>query len=142
MLPLATIVPLVFGGLMYMAFRPTTLLMFGWFDHIGASPFVAELRIVARPLHSYLPDWAVYSFPQAAWVWFGTMALLQVSQQSRSSAGRVWVLAPCLLAVGGEVGQRFHLVPGTFDVYDIVFSMLAVVAALWFHHCFREHQQA
>src|SRR5437667_4124513 len=110
MLPLATIVPLVSGGLIYIAFRPTSLRMFGWFDHIGASPFVAELRIVARPLHSYFPDWAVYSFPQAAWVWFGTMALLHVWQQPQSSSGRVWVLVPCLLAVSGEVAQGFHLV--------------------------------
>ena len=113
--------------------------MFDWFHHIGAFPFVTELRTAAHPLRDFFPDWAVYSFPQATWVWFGTMALLRVWRRSPSFAGRVWVLVPCLLAVGGEIAQGFHVVPGTFDVTDIVVSVLALVAAWSLHH-FWEHR--
>jgi hypothetical protein len=116
--------------------------MFDWFHHIGAFPFVTELRIAAHPFRACFPDWAVYSFPQAAWVWFGTMALLHVWRHSHSLAARAWVLVPCCLALGGEVAQGLHLIPGTFDLTDIVFSILALVAALCFYRCFGEHQHA
>lgn len=140
-LAFAAIAPLVLGGVIYVAFRPTSLLMFEWFDATGLAPLVAELRNTAHPFRPYLVDWALYSFPQGAWVWFGTAAFLHIWPSPRSVVAYAWVFVPCCLAVAGEAAQGLHLVTGTFDAVDVGFSLLAFVAALWFHFRFGEHQQ-
>ena len=41
------VAPLILGGMIYIVYRPTTLMMFGWIDFVGMSDLVAEIRIVA-----------------------------------------------------------------------------------------------
>lgn len=139
---LAATVPLLLGGLVYCAFRPTTLIMFDWFDFVGTTALVTAIRDAAEPMRFACPDYLIYSFPQAAWVWFGTVTLSTVWEHSRTSAGAVWVLAPTILAVAAEVAQRFLVLPGTFDFADVGFSILALVAALWFCHLFLRDPRA
>lgn len=138
-LALGTVAPLTLGGLIYIALRPTSLLMFDWFEYTGLSPLVTDFRLITHPLRSQLPNWAVYSFPQGAWVWFGTMTMQCIWQPLRSAAGHLWIAFSCLLAIGGEIAQGLKLVTGTFDLTDIVSSLLGYFAALSFFHCFRRH---
>lgn len=44
---------------------------------------------------------------------------------------RMWVCVGGVLGAGGEIGQAVGIVPGTFDLMDLVLCvMAAVVAAL------------
>ena len=123
------VLPLVLGGLIYLAWRSPSLLMFQWAETLGVSSHVQELRAFAGPLAPYVPGWVFFSFPDGAWVYSATAAYLVVWRAKWSTEAAFWVLLPVAMGVGSELGQWFGVVPGTFDFVDLVFMSLGVFAA-------------
>ena len=117
------------GGLVYICFRPNSLLMFQWIDLVNLTAPVNCLRIALSPLKQILPDWFLYSAPNALWVFGGVMILQQLWGEVQYSAV-LWTGLFILVAVGFEILQLCNLLPGVFDLTDMLFILSGIIAAL------------
>lgn len=117
---LASSLSLLVGGLLYLCFRPESLVMFGWVKMLGLYPAVLELRMQSTTLASSLPEWLIFSAPNGLWVFsFGTL-MVSLWAPTGFSVAVNWAIALWAVGIVSEVMQVFSLVPGFFDVADIV----------------------
>lgn len=124
------VVPLLVGGIIYITWRSETLRMFGWFESVQLDGAVYGLRDMYGGQVSQLPMWLLYSLPDAVWVYSFAMymGLVWVDTNPRV-AFSLSAIGPTL-GIGGELGQAFGIVPGTFDVVDLLLLLAVSVIAL------------
>ena len=120
------------GGLIYVGWRAESLLMFRWFDFLKLSPTVEVMRrwSVDYPL----PDWIKFSLPDGLWIasYLFIMEAVWNGEKSLWSDTFLWWVP--IVAVGSEILQFFSVVPGTFDVVDLVCYLCAIVLFLLYRH--------
>ena len=109
--------PLALGVLVYLVARPSPR-VFRW---LGASE-VPHLR--------GLPRFVVGQLPDAAWAYALTATVLLVWRDGSPRARAAWGAVAVVTAIGWELGQRAHLVPGRFDPADLVASVVACLVAV------------
>lgn len=105
------------GGLIYIMFRPDTTLLFYTLVKAGFAESLYQIRAAAT---ASLPYWVVYCLPNALWV----AAYILITDMVLTG----WAMRPKLLAasvimavgVASEMLQSVAMVPGTFDLADIV----------------------
>lgn len=124
----ASSIPLVFGGAIYLLWRDTSLLMFRWLEEFRLSQFILGARNSTAVQSVRLPDWVLYSLPNALWV----LALVSATGLLWRDTERTWLtiavaIAACL-GVGGEVAQGLDLLPGTFSMTDLVLAAIGAAA--------------
>ena len=114
---------LLLGGLVYISFRQDTLKMFSWFDRVNLSEVISELRLFTLPLTDHLPNWFLYSLPDGLWLFSYLSVLLVVWDNKISKQNIHWLLLVPAVAVFSEIGQLLGIVPGTFDIFDLLFYL-------------------
>ena len=115
------------GGLVYISFRQDTLKMFDWFDRVALSELVSRLRRFTLPMADFFPNWFLYSVPDGLWL-FSYLSILLVIWNNKISKHNVhWLLSVPAIAIVSEIGQWFGIVPGTFDVFDLLFYLAGTV---------------
>lgn len=119
-------VTLFMGGMVYVLFRPMSLLMFEWFDSVGLLRFIWRMRIDTTLL---LPNWIEYSLPDGLWI-FSYSLFIGCIWNFRLNKSFPFLLLLPLISVIDEILQMFHVVPGTFDVWDICAYILASVLGI------------
>jgi hypothetical protein len=126
-------VPIFIGGLIYICWREPDLLMFRWLRTLGLETFTNSLRSFTAPEHKYLPYWFIYSLPDGLWVYALTTFMLHLWRKTDSLPTKVfWCSLGFILGAGAELGQLAGVVPGTFDLGDLVVCLIAPAAALLF----------
>lgn len=118
---------LLLGGLIYILFRQDTLKMFSWFDNINLSTAISELRLLTAPFSGHFPNWFLYSLPDGLWLFSYLSVLLVVWDNVISKHNIHWLLLVPMVAIFSEIGQLFEIVPGTFDIFDLIFYLLGTV---------------
>lgn len=119
--------PVVVGGLIYVAFRSQDHLLFHWANALGLTPAVSWLRAAAAPLSPPL-GWILYSLPDGLWLY--AFAFFMASTWcERSLEASAWRLLPLALAVGSELAQVVGALPGTFDPMDLLTYAVAFLLA-------------
>jgi len=117
----------------YSLWRSKRLLVFTWYGRLGLQAPLLALRTNLAGVRHFLPDFVLYSLPDALWVYSFTFLMQSVWFRHSKSYGRTfWILLPVSLAVGAEVGQLIKVVPGTFDLKDIAGYIAAWAAATMF----------
>jgi hypothetical protein len=113
---LHVVLPLVIGLALYMAWRSKEVHVVGFMTRLAPR----GARAVQGAGASRVPALLMGSLPDALWAWaFGaTMALVWHGAPWREK--RAWLGAGALVALFAEVGQAVHVVPGTYDVADLV----------------------
>ena len=117
---------LLLGGLIYILFRSSSLLMFDWCNKIGLSNSINSLRDYTNPIVKEIPHWFLYSLPDGLWIFSYISLILYIWQNSVSFKNISWILIIPILAIGSEIGQLLGLVSGTFDFADLVFYILGM----------------
>jgi hypothetical protein len=117
------------GGLIYVCWREPHLRMFGWFEALGISNVVGSVRLASAPLRDGIPAWVVFCLPQALWLLSGLLALHVVWGRRSGSGFRSWALVLVLVALGFECGQLMGVIPGQFDIWDLVLLAFACFTA-------------
>lgn len=106
------------GGLIYLAFRPTTILMFHVADGMGLMPLVMAWRSL---MAAWQPEefW-VYSLPGGLWA--SAYILLVYGLLARHSTLLRLTVASSIPLVGviSELLQGAHCLPGVFDWTDLL----------------------
>lgn len=129
---LHVVLPIVVGGLMYIMWRDTGMLMFRWAEIIGLSGVVDWLREVGGAYGSYVPDWLMFSLPDGCWVYSCTAFFARLWREETSMLRWFWIGIGPVLAIGGEFGQLVPgFVPGTFDLVDLIAYFIAAAASFY-----------
>lgn len=134
-----SIVTLVAGSMIYVCFRPESLLMFRWAKSIGIANEVHILRETGRSFGHAFPKWMTDSAPYAMWVFSYMLAQRAIWFQSRSWDGYLWILAAPAIAIFSEAAQGLAIIPGTFDVIDL--AALVIAAIMGWMVCFTKPSQ-
>ena len=123
---LTTLIPLIFGGLIYLTYRVETLKMFRWFDNIGATDFIIFLRTneILQPIS--LPQWVKFSLPDALWIFSFTYFMLTIWKFKITKSSAFWIFLAPTIGLFSEIGQLIGLIPGTFDLVDLVLLIVAM----------------
>lgn len=113
--------PLLLGGLLYIAYRSKSLRMFYWFELIGLNSPISNLRDNLYAFKQYIPPWVYFSLPDGLWVYSFTSSILILWKKNN-----YWILFPIITGIMVEVLQGFSLFPGTFDYLDLTFSIIGL----------------
>ncbi|MNU12783.1 hypothetical protein D3C71_08140 [compost metagenome] len=122
---LALFIPVILGGFIYLIFRTEKLIMFSWFEYLNLSGKVNVIQNF-RNIFSF-PDWFIYSFPDGLWVFSYTAISLEIWKNSINSQNICWILSIPIVAVFSEFLQLFKIIPGTFDLLDVIFYFLGII---------------
>ena len=122
------LLPLIIGSLMYILLRSDTLLVFDWLGYINANELVYSAREYTLPLVRYIPFHILYSLPDGIWVYCATLSLLLV-WKPKDKSKYLWASIPFICAASAELLQLTYIVPGTFEVADLIAYITGGVAA-------------
>lgn len=130
-LMLQVFLPFLLGSAIYLLWRSKTILMFSRLRFAGLYTPIAALRAECASVKHLIPGVILYSFPDGLWLYSFTalMGLIWFNEPRRSIRA-FWILLPALLAVGSEFAQRFKLIPGTFDWWDVASYIAAWLPAV------------
>ena len=125
------LLPIVIGGLIYLLFRTDSLLMFSWAAQLSLLDLIEQGRAAAAPLLPHVPSVVLFSVPDGVWVFSATAFFARLWHDGPLWMRVGWIGIAPAMAIGGELGQIVGLVPGTFDVLDLLAYAIATVGALW-----------
>lgn len=111
------------GGVIYLFFRSSHLKMFGWMANSGVKPFIDTIRLKLFSYQMCLPKWLIFSLPDGLWVYSFTSSILIFWKGELT----FWAYIPLMIGAGSEIGQWFHLFPGTFDFLDFFLEFLGLI---------------
>ena len=127
---LNTLIPVLVGGLVYLSWRTDSLYMFHWLKRTGLDESVLLLRETLSSTKQYLPRFVLYSLPDAAWVYSCSFFMIWLWKDGPKWKLWLWGSIGAVLGIGGELGQSYGIIPGTYDTVDLLLCTLSVVLAI------------
>lgn len=115
---------LLIGSLIYILFRKSTLKMFSWFETIGIMNLINQIRKNAILYGNKLPDIFLYSLPDGFWIFSYISLILYLWKNELKTENLFWIFIIPLIAILSEIGQLMCIVPGTFDILDLLMYLL------------------
>ena len=76
------------------------------------------------------PSWVLYNLPDFLWAYSYSLFIISMWGFDRKLENIVWLSTIPLLTLGHEISQYFNLLPGTFDILDIIFTIGAILASI------------
>ncbi len=113
---LAAFALLAAGGLIYLLYRPTTLLLFRIIDATGLASQVGQWRTAVQPCS--LSDFTVYCLPNGLWAGAYVLAIDSACASRTAATRMAWAAVIPALGVISELLQIVGIVPGTPDWAD------------------------
>lgn len=134
---LLVLVPILIGGIIYALFRSDTLLMFHWFKIIKIDQMVLFFRNSDFFKNMAVPGWIKYSLPDGLWIFSYVSLMILIWNNKISTNSFFWIFLLPIIAILSELGQFAKVVPGTFDVYDLVtYLTFTCLPLILFNHIF------
>ena len=115
---------LIIGGLIYVLFRVESLKMFKFFDLFSIGTQIDKIRVYTIPYSEYLPNWFLFSLPDGLWIFSYTSLVLYIWKNKLKKENIFWVLIVPFISIFSELGQIFNIIPGTFDLIDLIFYLM------------------
>ena len=98
--------------------------MFDWFNALGVSDLISTIR--KFPLFdAQIPLWIKYSLPDGLWVYSLTSLMIIIWRDVKSKSKYYWIASSIIIAIVIELGQYLRLIPGTYDILDIILCLIA-----------------
>jgi len=119
--------PVILGGLIYLTYRTDTLLMFGWFKKIELSNLIIFLRSNEHLQRLAIPNWVKFSLPDALWLFSFIYILLLLWDFNINRQSEFWIFLAPIIGLFSELGQLIGIIPGTFDIVDVLLLVLATL---------------
>ncbi|HDH53844.1 MAG TPA: hypothetical protein ENH24_05100 [Nitrospirae bacterium] len=126
------LITLLVGCLIYILWRSETLMMFVWFERLSLNNFFGIMRDRTVGLSVLLPNWFLFSLPNALWLFSGLLVFDFIWGTKVSVSKLFWLFTFCMIAFGAELGQAVGLLQGTFDWIDMILMLFAGVGAIPF----------
>jgi len=107
---------LICGSLIYVGYRPKSLLMFEWLDYIGIGHFIDWFRGSFSSYKGYFSNWFIYSMPFGLWVIASVLFMAAIWNKSNGRERLLWIYLIPVCSIISEVMQAFGVIRGTFDI--------------------------
>lgn len=121
---LGHIATLLIGSLIYILFRSSTLKMFIWYEKLGITNQISRMRAKTFLYSNKLPDFLLYALPDGFWL-FSYMSLILFLWKNELRRDNIfWVFILSIIAILSELGQLLKIIPGTFDIVDLLMYLL------------------
>ena len=120
-------VPVLLGGLIYVAFRSPEHLLFQWAHAARLDGLVAALREICGSIRPS-SEWLLFSLPDGLWL-YGFACFMHVTWRGNGVEACGWRWLPLALALGSETAQGLGILQGTFDPADVVTYLAAFAVA-------------
>ena len=98
--------------------------MFKWFDGLALGKPIHYLREMTLTQKAFFPDWLLFSLPDGLWVFSYVSLILWLWDNKLNGINSVWIFLIPFVAIASEFGQLIGIVPGTFDITDLIFYIL------------------
>ena len=118
---------LAIGGMIYLAYRPMTLLIFDVADFLNLSDCVRHIR----QNNTNMPEWMIYSLPDGLWL-LAYMLYIGIVYCFKIERSWMMQLVLPLIAISSEILQFFKLLPGTYDICDILSYLIAMLLGFYY----------
>ena len=105
------------GGFLYILLRTENLLMFSWFDEIGLSQTVDNIRMLYGQQTPYA--WVKNNLPAGLWLFSYLFIIDSLWWKEKNNVYKFFLFLLPIIAIGSEFLQLLKIVPGTFDELDI-----------------------
>lgn len=115
---LAGLILLTVGGMIYILYRPQSLLVFHIADKWGLSVWITHLRQCAPTLN--MPEWVIYSLPGGLWAAAYILIIEAITQPWPRRKRMLWASTIPLCGIISELLQGVGCLPGTFDIIDVL----------------------
>ena len=115
--------PVFLGGIIYILFRDKDILLFEWFNYLGLSHYVLEIRSFFNPEDIVISNFLTYNLPDGLWIYSFTSCMLLIWVRNNSIHKNTYIIVPILLSLLSELGQLFNFIGGTFDFLDLMFYL-------------------
>ena len=121
--------PILIGGFIYISFRSLSLRLFKWLDALGLMTTSLSIRNFFHPFKKDLPNWVYFSLPDGLWVYSFSSAIMIMWRNNYEKA-KYWLLIPFFLGIIIEIAQGLKIIRGTFDIIDLIFSIIALLSSI------------
>jgi hypothetical protein len=128
---LNVLLPIIIGGIIYTLFRSETIKLFSWYKYFGLNNIISNLRVRVSEYIFYIPKWVIFSLPDGLWVYSFTSALILFWNNEQSKL-IIWLSIPFVMGIIIEILQGFNFFPGTFDLIDLMLSLIAFYSSIKF----------
>ena len=106
--------------------------MFDWIRFLGFKESLDFLRNDFSILKSFIPNWVLFSLPDGLWVYSFSSAIIIIWNDNR----KVLILLlsiPLIFGPAVELLQLLNLFKGTFDIKDLIITIVAFILSLNFN---------
>jgi len=127
------VLPLMLGILIYCCYRSKQLWWWVYLEKSSLLPYGNYLRehTVIQNSKNYLPDWLLFSLPDALWLYALVCAILYLWDFKWHKHSAIWIIGAASLGIFLELGQLINCLSGTFDWIDILCYILAAGIPLY-----------
>ena len=106
------------GGMIYVLYRPESLLLFRVTDSLGITPLIDILR--SNSSRVMLPSFMINSLPAGLWT-ASYLLMMYITTKFHTRRIRLMLALPLpISAIALEFMQLLGWCPGTFDIYDLI----------------------
>jgi len=126
-----SILSILFGGFIYVAFRSDSIILFSWIDYIGFTESIDNLRLKTLPYKDIFPDWVLYSLPDGLWLFSFSSAVMVIWERELKLYSFIIWISMLILVISLEILQYYNIINGTFDIIDIIFFIFAAILPVW-----------
>jgi hypothetical protein len=118
------------GGMVYILFRPSEHVFFGWIRAVGLNHWLTIARGSSLSSGLFRPEWIVYSLPNGLWAFAYALIITSIWWGSKSWLRYLWMASIPVLVLGYEVLQYPMIIPGTFSMQDIIFGIAGLTIGI------------
>ena len=124
---LATGIMLLFmGGMLYVLYRPQTLLLFHVANGMGLTDVIGRWRLTAS--ETWQPtEFVVYCLPAGLWAMSYVLIVGTLAQELPLKRRWMAVAVIPVLGAASELLQAMSIIPGTFDWADLALYILPLI---------------
>jgi hypothetical protein len=123
------LLPIFASIYIYTLWGSPSFFVFKWYEELGLGSVIALFRRAAHPFRHLIPSFFLFSVPAALWLYAVTAICLLVWAGRKAKIKWLWIVLPFAFAAGSEIAQCFRIIPGTFDVFDLLAYGTAAIAA-------------
>lgn len=112
------------GGLIYLGWREGNLVMFQLIEKCGMSDYLLSFRNISTNYSVY--DWVKYSMPDGLWLFSYMFLIDAIWTNYKHPMYNAFLWSLPIIAILSELLQFIEIVPGTFDVIDLLCYLFAI----------------
>lgn len=115
---------LIMGSSIYLLFRDKELLIFKWLDRLRLMPLIDMFRKQFSDIHTCY--WVKYNLPACLWLLSYMLIIDIIWGENNRTLKKYFVFLMPVLSILSEFMQMVKILPGTFDILDVLSYCLAI----------------